>query len=83
MNEIKQKELIDQLAGRIQRLGLVGLAASLIESLQPFALIGGQLLWLAQPAASQFIDSNRIADYACLLENPEALDLLRNKLEEG
>ena len=83
MNELKQAELVDHLVGRIRRWGLVQLAITLLESAQPLAFIGGQILWLAQPAMSLFVSHDRLAGYARLLEEPEAIDLLRTRLEES
>jgi hypothetical protein len=40
------------------------------------------MLWVAQPALSVFVDAEQVAEYARLLERPEALELLRTRLEE-
>jgi hypothetical protein len=81
MNEIQQ-ELVDRIAERIRRWGVTDLASALLEGIRPVAFIGGQALWVAQPALGIFMDAEQVAEYARLLERPEALDLLRTRLEE-
>jgi hypothetical protein len=82
MNEFNQTELIEGVVKKIQRLGLVNFASSFLDSIRPIAFIGGQLLWIAQPALGVFMDSNRISGWARLLEEPEAINKLRARLEE-
>ncbi|MBN1314136.1 MAG: hypothetical protein JXA42_01665 [Anaerolineales bacterium] len=82
MNEYNQVELIEGVVKKIQRLGLVDFTTAILDGFRPVAFIGGQLLWLAQPALGIFMDSNRIAGLAQLLEQPEAIDMLRDRLEE-
>jgi hypothetical protein len=82
MNEIQQIELVDEIAERIRRWGVTDLASALLEGLRPVAFIGGQALWIAQPALGLVMEPEQVADYARLLERPEALDLLRARLEE-
>ena len=82
MNNEKQADLIEGTVKEIQRLGLVDLTTAILDGLRPIAFIGGQLLWLAQPALSIFMDSKRITGLAQLLEQPEAIDSLLEHLEE-
>ena len=44
-----------------------------LEAGQPLAFLGGQLLWIAQPALSLFFPSAPIQQTARLLEHPEAV----------
>ena len=67
----------------MRQWGIDGLVSVLLDGLRPFSFIGGQLLWLVQPAAGLFVDRQRVADLANLMEKPEALDLLRSQLEES
>lgn len=82
MNEPVQIELVNQIVKRVQSWGAVSLVSALLDAGRPLAFLGGQALWVAQPALSVFMDPQRVADYAHLLERPEALDLLRSRLEE-
>ena len=82
MDEVKQAELVDQIVQRVRQWGIGGLVSVLLNSLRPFAFIGGQLLWLAQPTVTLVADGGRVADFARLLEEPAALDLLCTRLEE-
>jgi len=82
MNEFRQAELVNQIAERIRVWGATGLVSALLDAARPIAFIGGQMLWVAQPALSVFMDGEQVAEYARLLERPEALDLLRTRLEE-
>jgi hypothetical protein len=59
-----------------------GLASTFLDAFRPLAFIGGQALWIAQPTLNLLIDSDRVADLARLLEQPEALDMLRARLED-
>ncbi len=82
MNEIRQEELVDQIAERVRRWGVSGLVGALLESIRPIAFIGGQALWVAQPALGLMMDTEQVAEYARLLEQPDTLALLRARLED-
>lgn len=82
MNESRQAELVDQIAERIQQWGATGLVSALLDGIRPLAFVGGQALWVAQPALGMVMDTDKVADYARLLERPETFDLLRARLEE-
>jgi hypothetical protein len=82
MNESRQAELVDQMVERIQGWGVAGLVRTLLDGIRPLAFIGGQALWIAQPTLGVLMDTDKVADYARLLERPEAIDLLRTRLEE-
>ena len=79
----KQEELIDRIAERIHNLGLSGLASILLEGIRPLAFVGGQVMWVAQPALGLLADRDRVAQVARLLERPDALDELRARLERN
>jgi hypothetical protein len=83
MDENRQAELVGQLTRRIQSWGLSGLVSVLLDALEPFAFVGGQLLWIAKPTLGLFVDGDRIAEYASILERPEAYDLLRAQIKES
>ena len=69
-------ELIEKLAHRVERWGLVTLAVLFLELGRPLSFFGSQILLLVQPlwgsAASQ---------YAELFEDPRSVDQLLARLE--
>lgn len=83
MEEHRQAELVDRIAERIRRWGLDGLVSALLECARPFAFLGGQFLWVAQPTLSLLINPDQVAEYAYLLEQPSTIDLLRVRLEQN
>lgn len=56
-------------------------ALIMLESGRPFTFLGGQLLWVTQPAFSLFGKSTMIAQLARLLEEPQAVAQLIQQLE--
>ena len=72
-----QRELIERVAQRIERWGLVTPAVLLLESARPLHFIGGQLLYLAQPLLG-----SAAGRYAELLEHPDSVDQLTARLEQ-
>jgi hypothetical protein len=64
---------------RLQRWGLDDLAPGFIEVLRPFGAVGSQLLTLASPLLTTFIDADRLDQIVETLDDPDRLDqLLRN-----
>ncbi len=74
---------IDQVAAAFCRRGLRLPALIALEAGQPLAFLGGQLLWLAQPALSLFVADTTVRQAAQLLENPAAVAALVHRLEEA
>lgn len=74
---------LDQLTDAICRRGLRLPALIALDAGQPIAFLGGQLLWMIQPALSIFIPTPTIRNLAQLLEEPEALAALAARLETG
>jgi hypothetical protein len=69
-------QIVDALCDHGLRLpALVGLEAG-----RPLSLIGGQVLWLLQPLLSLFTSKEVIGRLAETLEQPEAVDLLIERL---
>lgn len=79
---LEQENFLNDIAETIHRRGWRLPALVVLEVSRPLALLGGQLLWLAQPALSLVISASTIGQYACLLEEPAALDKLIARLEE-
>ncbi len=66
-------------AARLQRWGLDDLAPVFIEVLRPFGTLGGQLLTLASPLLTTFVDKGRLDRIVEALDDPDQLDqFLRN-----
>jgi hypothetical protein len=78
---LEQEKLLNDIAETICRRGWRLPALVALEAGRPLALVGGQLLWLAQPALSLFISASTIGQFARLLEEPAALDSLAARLE--
>lgn len=74
---------IVHLAATLQRWGLGTPARIFLEAGHPATFLGGQLLWLAQPALSLFVPWRRIRQTAQLLEEPEKVASLVAHLEAG
>jgi hypothetical protein len=79
---LEQENFLNDVAEMIQRRGWRLPALVALEAGRPLALVGGQLLWLAQPALSLIIPASTIGQFARLLEEPAALDRLMARLEE-
>jgi hypothetical protein len=66
-------------AARLQRWGLDDLAPVFGEVLRPFGAIGAQLLTLASPLLTTFVDAGRLDQLVETLDDPDRLDqFLRN-----
>ena len=71
-----QLELIERVARRIERWGLVTPAILFLESGRPLSFFGSQILYLTQP-----LWGPAIVQYAELLENPGSVEQLLTRLE--
>lgn len=82
MNELPVKDaFVDQVATTVCRWGLQMPVRIFLEAGHPVTFLGGQLLWLAQPALSLVISSQIVRQAAYLLEEPETIQALIAKLE--
>lgn len=77
---LEQENLLNDIAETVCRRGWRMPAMMILEAGRPLALIGSQLLWLAQPALSIFVRASTIGQFARLLEEPAALDGLLARL---
>jgi hypothetical protein len=68
-------------AARLRRWGLDDLAPVFVEVLRPFGAIGGQLLTLASPLLTTFVDEDRLDQIVETLDDPDRLDQLLRNLE--
>lgn len=83
MEKSQQAELVNEIVKRVRQWGIVDLVSILLAGIRPIAFIGGQALWVMQPALGVLMDGERVARYARLLEQPEALEMLSARLEES
>lgn len=75
------QELLDILSKSICRAGLRLPALVALGSGGPLAFLGGQLLWIAQPALSLFFPGQAVRQVAQVLEDPMAIEALVTRLE--
>ena len=72
--------VIEQVANEICRRGFRLPALTLLESGPLIPFLGSQLLWVTQPALSLFMPSQKIRQAAELLETPDAMSILTERL---
>jgi hypothetical protein len=80
---LQTDNILLQLALEVRQRGWSGPALALLEAAQPLALLGGQLLWLAQPFLGVFLPGDRVGRLAQALEEPEAMIAFMAQLEDG
>lgn len=80
MNE--SDAFVHTVADKISRHGWGSTVATLLENGQPLAFLGGQALWVAQPALTLLFDRETLRRLALLLEDPTAVDKLRQQLTQ-
>jgi hypothetical protein len=71
---------LDQIAIFLKQRGLNAVALTLLEVGQPLTFIGGQLLWLAQPAVALLWPTDRVRRLAQLMEDPAMVQSLMQRL---
>lgn len=74
---------LDQVAAVIQRTGFRQPVLIACHMGHPLTFLGGQLLWLVQPALSFFMPANLVQRLATMLEEPQAIQGLQARLEAG
>ena len=77
----EQDVFLDRLADVVQRYGLRGPALMVLDAGRPLTFLGGQMLWLLQPALSLLVPGKQVAQLAHVLEKPEAVLALVTRLE--
>lgn len=68
-------------AARLQRWGLDEAAPIFIEILRPFGPLGSQLLTLASPLLTTFVDEDRLDRIVETLDDPDRLDQFLRRLD--
>jgi hypothetical protein len=77
-----ENPFLEQVATFIQGHDLHLPLLLMLEAGRPLAFLGGQFLWLAQPALSLILPGQWIQQTAQLLEEPEAVAALIARLEK-
>lgn len=72
----EQEIMIHQFANTLTQRGLREVALVMLHASQPLSFIGGQFLWIAQPALSIVFPKQQLAQVALLLEEPAAVQCL-------
>jgi hypothetical protein len=72
---------LDQVADTFFRHGFRTPALVALEAGKPLAFLGAQLVWVGQPLLSLFVSGNTLRQIASLLESPEELSALIERLE--
>ncbi len=67
-------------ADRLEALGLGGVIGALVDAVRPLAPMGAGVLWVAQPALGALLGWDRVAGWAGLLEDSDALAWLGQRL---
>ena len=81
MDTQQREQLFDQIDQFLQARHWRGLAVSALEVGRPFAFVGSQLLWVAQPTFSLIFPSLQLKRWAQFLEKPENVSTLIEHLE--
>jgi len=78
----RRDRLIEDLARRIESLGLTAPAVLMLEAHKPLSFLGSQAILIAQPLLSLIIDPVKSTEYASLLEDRGNVELLIRRLEQ-
>jgi hypothetical protein len=79
--ELDQEQWLGRWAERIHRSGLAVVALPLLEVGRGLGFLVGQALLLAQPVLAGLVDEASIDQYVTLLENPDAMERLIERIE--
>jgi hypothetical protein len=71
-----------ELITRLRAWGLNGLAATLLESAGPLTFLGAQALYATGPLLTPFVPEDEVTALAHLLEDPNALQSLVERLQQ-
>ena len=82
-NETKQQAWVRTWARRIETVGLSPVVLPLLDVVQALGFLGSQALLLIQPLVKGIATDNTLERTMALLDNPELLEQLRARLEEG
>lgn len=81
MNARRQDQLIEELAGRLRRWGMVAPGVAFLEAHKPVCFLGSQLILFMQPLLGAFVSTSVTGEYAALLADRDNVEQLVRKLE--
>lgn len=61
--------------------GWEGVFIAALDVIEPFGVLGAQLLWTAQPTLGVFVNREAVGGLARALEAPDGIERLRAQLE--
>jgi hypothetical protein len=70
-------------AERLRERGWGEVALAALDALEPLTPLGAQMLWIAQPTLRLWGGGALVGELARLLESPEGVALLRDRLQDG
>lgn len=77
----RREKLIEDLAHRAARMHVTAPAILFLEMNKPLAYVGAQMLWVAQPFLSLWLDRADVRDVALLFEDAASVQALIQRLE--
>jgi len=80
---LEQAQLIKKVVKTVNRYGLRVPTLVALEAGHPITFLSSQLLWIAQPALSLLMPSQHIRQFARLLEEPSAVQVLIEQLVQS
>jgi hypothetical protein len=78
---LRRKALVEQVARRIESVGMTAPAVAFLEINRPLAFLGSQMLLVAQPFLSPFLAS--VDGWIEILEDRGSVEQLVRRLEQG
>ncbi len=78
---LEQAQLIEKVVKAVNRYGLRIPALVALEAGHPITFLSSQLLWIAKPVLSLLMPAQHIHQFALLLEEPSAVQVLIEQLE--
>jgi len=80
--ELEKQRLVIQVADLLNDRGLAATTLIGLEAGRPLAFLVGQLMWVLQPVMGLVMPRERLAQFAVILEDPEAIDQLIGQLSD-
>jgi hypothetical protein len=80
--ELEKENFVSQIADYLYAHGLGSAALVGLEVGRPLAFLGGQLLWMLQPAMGLLFPKDSISKIAVVLEDPQAVNQLIGQLAD-
>jgi hypothetical protein len=81
MDAVRREQLLNDLARRIERLGMTAPAILFLETYKPLAFLGAQFLWFAQPFLNLGFNQADLRDLTLIVEDRTGIEELIHRLE--